>query len=240
VGAYNFLADLQMGMHAERAAGVLTMDLFQKRGLGAFADLAKAITGESGGSSPSGSLSTVLLNAAGRIAPSGWYDLEKLHYCQAGDRLFANTMDPAARRVYPSVLEKDLQGFTNMTLFNALIHGRLFEAFMYRSPSLLGIPQRASVPQVVLDEAATACALERYRLANGEVPDNLQALVPRFMAQLPADIFSGGPLKYRRTADGSFVLYSVGWNERDDGGVSGVREFDVDGGDWVWENPMEK
>ena len=37
--------------------------------------------------------------------------------------------------------------------------------------------------------------------------------------KLPHDIINGQPLHYRRTDDGQFVLYSVGWDEKDDGGV---------------------
>jgi len=30
------------------------------------------------------------------------------------------------------------------------------------------------------------------------------------------------------------VLYSVGWNEKDDGGTPGKALFDEKQGDWVW------
>jgi hypothetical protein len=90
--------------------------------------------------------------------------------------------------------------------------------------------------------ARTAVALERYRLAHGEFPESLDALAPQFMEKIPHDIINGQPLKYRRTADGQFVLYSVGWNERDDGGVvvftkgGGVENNQ---GDWVWRYPAK-
>ena len=35
--------------------------------------------------------------------------------------------------------------------------------------------------------------------------------------------------------DGQFILYSVGWNEKDDGGVPGKTLFDEKEGDWVRE-----
>ncbi len=47
---------------------------------------------------------------------------------------------------------------------------------------------------------------------------------------------SGEPYIYRRTTDGRFQLYSVGWDEKDDGGVAGKALFD-EKGDWVWEYP---
>ena len=86
--------------------------------------------------------------------------------------------------------------------------------------------------QTRVNEAYLACGLERYRLAHGQYPETLDALVPQFAAKLSHDIIGGQPLKYHRTADGRFVLYSVGWNEKDDGGVAGKT---VTEGDWVWQ-----
>ena len=67
----------------------------------------------------------------------------------------------------------------------------------------------------------------------------MEMLVPKFISQLPNDVISGGPYKYHRTADGQFVLYSVGWNETDDGGVPGQTLFDDKQGDWVWQYPAK-
>jgi hypothetical protein len=93
--------------------------------------------------------------------------------------------------------------------------------------------------QTRVNEAYLACGLERYRLAHGQYPETLDALVPQFAEKLPHDIIGGQPLKYHLTADGQFVLYSVGWDEKDDGGVSGKSLFDDKQGDWVWEYPAK-
>jgi hypothetical protein len=106
-------------------------------------------------------------------------------------------------------------------------------------PALYKIPLRAAAAQTAVDEAAIACALERYRLANGQFPENLDRLVPKFISQLPNDVISGEPYKYHRTADGQFALYSFGWNETDDGGVPGKTLFDEKDGDWVWQYPVK-
>ena len=68
----------------------------------------------------------------------------------------------------------------------------------------------------------------------------LEALVPQFISQLPNDVLTGEPYKYRLTGGGQFVLYSVGWNEKDDGGMPGKSIFDDKQGDWVWLYPAEK
>jgi hypothetical protein len=94
--------------------------------------------------------------------------------------------------------------------------------------------------QTTVNEAQIASALERYHLAHGEYPETLDALMPQFIEQLPHDIIGGQPLHYRRTDGGKFLLYSVGWNEKDDGGVVDTQHH-PDGhdkreyGDWVWE-----
>jgi hypothetical protein len=86
--------------------------------------------------------------------------------------------------------------------------------------------------QTLVNEAELACALERYRLAQGSYPDTLGALTPQFLDKLPHDLIGGQPLKYRRTEGKGYQLYSVGWNEKDDGGQAGKSRED---GDWVWE-----
>jgi hypothetical protein len=91
--------------------------------------------------------------------------------------------------------------------------------------------------QTLVNEAQIVCALERYRLARGEYPGTLDALSPQFIEKLPHDIIGGAPLIYHPTADGKFLLYSVGWNETDDGGQQSPplgANVDFTKGDWVW------
>jgi hypothetical protein len=96
--------------------------------------------------------------------------------------------------------------------------------------------------QASIDLARVACALERYHLAHGDYPEMLDALAPQFIAQIPHDIINGQPLHYRRTDDGQFILYSVGWNETDDGGQVVLKKngsVDRTKGDWVWQYPQK-
>lgn len=99
---------------------------------------------------------------------------------------------------------------------------------------------RTARTQVSVDLARVACALERYYLAHDQYPGTLDVLTPQFIDKLPHDIINGQPLHYRRTEDGRFILYSVGWNEKDDGGVRGKSGgWDTETGDWVWEYPAK-
>ena len=60
---------------------------------------------------------------------------------------------------------------------------------------------------------------------------------PATIAQVRHDVIGGGPLKYRREADGSYALYSIGWNMKDDGGEAAFNKegaVDIQNGDWIW------
>ena len=105
-------------------------------------------------------------------------------------------------------------------------------------PALQKCAEKAARIQAYCDLARVACALERHRLAHGQFPEALDTLTPKFIEKLPHDVINGQPLKYRRAGEGSFILYSVGWNETDDGGVVGQtkdgKNVDLQKGDWVW------
>jgi hypothetical protein len=62
-----------------------------------------------------------------------------------------------------------------------------------------------------------AFALATYRADHKSYPTDLAALVPQYLPAIPEDLFSGGPLRYKREGPG-YVLYSVGRNGKDDGG----------------------
>jgi hypothetical protein len=109
-------------------------------------------------------------------------------------------------------------------------------------PALGNAAKKFAYGQASVDLARTAIALERFRLAQGEFPESLDALAPQFIAKLPHDVINGQPLHYRRTPDGQFVLYSVGWNETDDGGEVAFKKdgsVDISQGDWVWRYPAK-
>ena len=111
-------------------------------------------------------------------------------------------------------------------------------------PNFTKAEQATAHNQTLVNEAQIVCALERYRLAHGEFPGTLDALVPQFIEKLPHDLIGGQPLIYRRTNDGKFLLYSIGWNETDDGGqdVSSKTPnggIDFTKGDWVWQYPVK-
>jgi Tfp pilus assembly protein PilE len=73
--------------------------------------------------------------------------------------------------------------------------------------------------QALYDLHRIAIALERYQREHQTYPETLDVLVPKFLDEIPLDIFtSRDTITYRRT-ETSFLLYSYGQNEKDDNGT---------------------
>ena len=105
-----------------------------------------------------------------------------------------------------------------------------------------GWPKAGEV-QTLMQCAAVACALERYRLTNKSYPDQLESLTPDYIDRIPLDVIDGKPLRYQQDGSVGYVLYSVGWNRRDEAGVSSFESATAEGasarpdkkqGDWSW------
>ena len=226
---YDFFPPMERSLAAERAAAILTADLLA-RGKYHLNDLTEdpSHTGSS------------LANLFGRIIPRGWYYQEQLAYCRLYQLELNGAFDANNRRVFPERIASDVkaldQAFAGRNPFTTICTRHQLLAVMLL-PGLSKIPLRAAAAQTATDEAAIACALERCRLAYGQFPESLGTLVPSFISQLPNDVISGEPYKFHRTSDAQFVLYSVGWNEKDDNGVPGKTLFDEKQGDWVWQYP---
>jgi hypothetical protein len=131
------------------------------------------------------------------------------------------------------VLTRELQQLSMeyATVFNHFSPYTFLAAIM--TPNCLRACQIIARNQTLVNEALIVCGLERYRMARGQYPATLEELVPQFVENLPHDLIGGRPLHYRRASDDRFSLYSVGWNEKDDGGVPGKGTVNDD--DWVWQ-----
>ena len=86
------------------------------------------------------------------------------------------------------------------------------------APAMERASAKAARLEVQREMTVTAIALKRYSLRHGKLAPTLAALVPEFLPQTPKDLIDGLPLRYRLQADGSFLLYSVNEDGKDDGG----------------------
>jgi hypothetical protein len=95
--------------------------------------------------------------------------------------------------------------------------------------------RKAATAKTAQNVVITAIALRRYELRHHQWPDTLDELVPEFLKSVPTDSMDGQPLRYRRNGDGTFLLYSVGENGKDDGGNPGL-EQGVESSSYYWQN----
>ena len=66
--------------------------------------------------------------------------------------------------------------------------------------------------------AILALAGERFRLDHGRWPESPAELIPSYLSAVPYDPYSNGPMRWKRDGTG-LVVYSVGRNGTDDGGL---------------------
>jgi len=95
-----------------------------------------------------------------------------------------------------------------------------------------GIMRREAFYVAWLQNARVLLAVERYRYAQGELPQTLNQLIPSYLTAIPEDPFDGKPLRYNKRRNRGYVVYSVGEDGRDDGGRPPAKEAETAGGTW--------
>jgi hypothetical protein len=170
------------------------------------------------------------------LIPAGWWYQNMLKVDRLHAEVYWPAIDVKYHRLDPSrwaQLEEEFKSPPH-TPYNVLTKLLM--------PSLGSCAKTTASSQTTMDELVAACALERYRLAKGALPEKLDVLVPEFLAKVPTDVITGEPLRYQRDGD-HFKLWSVGWNQTDEGGVVATtgekkQSWNKDKGDWVWEYPL--
>ena len=214
---YDFVSGLAQPLATERAATVKTLELVRRHG-----ELAGSVM-----DSDSGALTLA------RMLPSGWFYSEMANYSRIMDRLLWTGVDLKARRVSPEIIRTNNQWFENTRAHPVKVLLRHELAAGIFLPALNKVARKSTQAQALVDMATLACALERYRMQNGQFPDALPALAPACISTLPKDWITGLPYLYRKT-EGGYRLYSVGWDEKDGSGDIKFVKGEDNAGDWVW------
>lgn len=170
------------------------------------------------------------------LAPQGWSHQNMIAIAKINQD-YLDSFDSDRQIFFPRKLDSSLR--VVQTNFSRLNPQNFLAAMTV--PNFNKACQTLAHNQALANEAFVACALERYRLAHGQLPESLDSLLPAFALKLPSDPIQGQPLHYRRKDPDHFLLYSIGWNETDDHGVA-VRNksgyLALDEGDWPWD-PFE-
>jgi hypothetical protein len=218
----DFLADYETAMRGERTCAISTYEMMRRNG-------EIFIQGENGNSE------TVKLS----WMPNAFYYQNEFAFARLYQQWLFPLVDTHSHTISPEI-------WRQMDTAAHAAQKHFFPPYTIMArmtvPALDATVKRFAFAQSVIDLARVACALERYRLTHGQYPDSLADLEPQFIAKVPHDIINGQPLHYGLKPDDRFILYSVGWNETDDGGQVVLTKpggVDRDQGDWVWQYPQK-
>jgi hypothetical protein len=162
------------------------------------------------------------------LRPNGWIHEDLCHYTLAVENkinavdLHRDTLDPT---FFNSAKDVSRVHNWNEALLTPLTSISL--------PWLDRLGETATKAETYQRLARLACRLEEYRITHDQYPEKLDQL-PDLPARLNQEVLSEQPLHYQRKAD-SYQLYSIGWNQKDNGGVYSATTDQP--GDWPWPSP---
>ena len=159
-----------------------------------------------------------------RLVPSGWLRQNQTRISHYIDGIVQALQEAPKGTGFSLAMDPFASVNRTNTPYNVL--------FNLLVPALNKASERADRDFVNHVLVVTVCALERHRAAHGKLPSQLGDLVPNYLADVPVDPMDGKPLRYLAHADGSFQLYSVGLNRRDDLGAGGKAQGVP--ADWAW------
>lgn len=225
----DYLGSFAWAMEGERAGAIMLLDQMATQAMANPLALSNAdAAGSGGGFSP-----------LGLLFPRGWIRQNEVRIAAFHQRMI-ELGRALATNAPPDGWSRPLRDFSEETQRSVQVtlnpHNMLFRMLV---PALNKAMMKAARANQTAAFAAVACALERHRRKHGAYPESLAALVPEFMAQPPRDLMDGQPLRYARTAEGFFRLWSVGQDGVDNDGVARKKEsggVDETGLDWVWPN----
>jgi hypothetical protein len=185
-----------------------------------------------------GEMRDFLFSTTCLLVPDGWFDDFKADEARFELLGTVKMVDPVLHRAFP---EKKGRALHLIQDVRATSYWRDFLITM-ASPTLDSI-KRFAYQQTQIDQARISCRLERYRLAQGKYPEALSDLSPTYGTDVPNDVMIGQPYHYKPLSDGTYLLYSVGWDQVDDGGRQAVASsgyhYFLNDPDWVWPNHPE-
>ncbi len=175
-----------------------------------------------------------------RVWRFAWSHQAELHDLKIVHQALGMMREAAAAESCGSIKDK-LEAFDDAAHYRNLYNRVRFSGFHVAGAYSKAIMKaiRAETDRAL---CLTAIGLKRYSLRHGKMPATLNALVPDFLASVPVDYLDGKQIKYHLDDDGSFILYSVGEDGRDDGGdltpPAGSKSKDLwRRRDYVWPAP---
>ena len=115
---------------------------------------------------------------------------------------------------------KRFHSATNATALAIRAKRRYYTMTGLMLPALEKYALRDANHRAQVRTALVGIAIERFRLAHDRrLPDDLSSLIPAWLDKVPMDPYDGLPLRYKRTSSDGYVVYSIGPDAKDDGGI---------------------
>lgn len=234
----DFAGALDRSLSAERAGGLTTLDgLLKKKTRGPTLDMLLAPQGDPDDGQPR----RAWRNLIGWLTPSGWFQMEKVSYAKMMELNIFGGWNSEEKLFHPRAVEDNECLFPKQIAHgpvHAIWHHYVFARTIL--PALMRSSQRSARAQSTATQAALGCALERFYLAEKKYPAALTELVPKYLAKVPHEVVSCEPMRYRAES-GGYVLWSAGWDGKDDGGIflRPAKDGQPEQGDWVWRSAVK-
>lgn len=155
------------------------------------------------------------------VAVAGRADTKRV-YDELMDRYAAQFQTPLHARDF-SAIDRRVDDLSSS------VGGLRYAMVTVMLPSLANAQSGVDFTLQSRDATVTAIAVELFRRQHGHVPQSLQELVPAFLPSAPVDRWTGRSLRYLPQGNAAFpghpLLYSVGADRLDDGGIVGTPWF---------------
>ena len=161
---------------------------------------------------------TILLRLYGSMFARPWLNMDEETYAQTLGRM-GEISELPFYEAHPQMeeIKQDVEDLPRTRVFSRML-----------LPGLMRVIEAQARLEVQLDLVQIGLSVEQYHAQNGAYPATLDAIAPSIGGGIPVDPFTGQPYRYQ-VSSGGFLLYSVGADLTDDGGV-----FDYRKGDIVW------
>ena len=162
------------------------------------------------------------------VIPNGWTYQNQVNLNRMHLQFSQRVVDAKARLIKPKIAAAFDQKFDQPQ------RGPYHVMVNLLMPAIGRMAIKTGSAQSAVCQARLACLLEAHKIAKGKYPAKLAEL----KAALPTDPYRGKSYLYRPDPKGRYLLYSVGWNEKDDGGKTILKpkskRIDEEKGDLVW------
>jgi hypothetical protein len=223
LGDIDLLAEYKLAMRGERALCVGGLEYLSRNG--PRANPMYYLENDAGSAGIAGNFG---------LMPSGFFYQNMLTISRMHGEYTLKAVKEKEHRVYPELADGYIRSVEKLGRGPYTIFARML------LPAVEKAVSKSARHQFYTDAGRLSCAIERYRMANGALPGNLNELAPKYINAIPTDVIDGEPLRHKLDSAGSYRLYSVGWNGTDEGGElawkEGKKNVDIDAakGDWVW------